>query len=94
MKRIILTIALISMMPSCVDPESKKSNSIVGIGKSVMTVEHEGCEYIIYDGYDGENIIHKNNCILCAKRDSIKHEESLIMTVNGTNSSTDMVTSN
>lgn len=67
MKLIILILGF--LIAGCTK-EGDKSDAIftrAGMG-AVFTVEHEGCEYVVYDGSREGGIIHKPTCKFCEAR--------------------------
>ena len=74
--RVVLTLVLFTTLIGCNESSqaSKKEAKIYTVnlnrGDEVFTVIVDNCEYIIYDGYQSGNIIHKQNCKFCSVRNN------------------------
>lgn len=72
----IFTIVSVSCCapPKTVDPEKTVSDKTsvreykVGNFGMYEVVEIEGCEYVVYDGFEAGGITHKGNCKYCEQK--------------------------
>ena len=65
----ILIVLIIGLFFSCGDSKQFWEDNEINVGaieKNLLTLEHEGCEYLVYSasgGYQGYSFgMHKGNC--------------------------------
>lgn len=73
MRKIILSaIAMSCLLTSCADTPNNNSDKSFkkkfNAGDELFVMEIDSCEYVVYDGYRAGNVIHKENCKYCLKR--------------------------
>jgi hypothetical protein len=78
MKQLIIALILLSSCDrnynndvSGSKRQTPSANTILlskGSDDNVMTIEHDSCEYILFQGFQRGGIIHKQNCKYCKQR--------------------------
>ena len=62
MKKIILLVIAAIMLISCSTNYQKITN------ERIVTIEHDSCEYVIFEYDRGIGLAHKGNCKFCLER--------------------------